>query len=101
MYLDLLEQAVTSLANNAVDRTWHPDPSVTFKYRARTEPPPPPPTRVARSRDALAEAIHALGQAAALLDAAGEGREFAKKQIDDLRELRTTAREVLERLPER
>lgn len=95
------DPARNGLANNAIDRTWHPDPSVTFKYRARTEPPPPPPTRVARSRDALAEAIHALGEAAALLDAAGEEREFAKKQIDDIRELRQTARSVLERMPKR
>lgn len=95
------DPARNGLANNAVDRTWHPDPSVTFRYRARTEPPPPPPTRVARSRDALAEAIHALGEAAALLDATGEDREFARKQIDDLRELRATARDVLERMPER
>lgn len=95
------DPARNGLANNAVDRTWHPDPSVRFRYRASTEPPPPPPTRIARSRTALAEAIHALGEAAALLDAAGEGREFAKQQIDDVRRLRTTAREVLERMPER
>ena len=95
------DPARNGLANNALDRTWHPDPSVTFTYRRHTDPPPPPPTRVAPSRDALVEAIHALGEAAALLDAAGEDREFAKKQIDDLRELRATARTVLERMPKR
>ncbi len=91
--------ARNGLANNAVDRTWRPDPLVTFKFKANTDPPPPPPTRVARARDALAQAIHALGDAAALLDAAEEGREHAKKQIDDCRKLRETARDVLEKLP--
>lgn len=96
--------ARNGLANNAVDRTWHPAPAVTFRYRASAEPEPapaPPRTRVARARDALAEAIHALGEAAALLDAADEDREVAKNQIDDLVGLRATAREVMERLPPR
>jgi hypothetical protein len=93
--------ARNGLASNAIDRTWHPDPSVTYRYRASTEPPPPPPTRVARARDALTEAIHALGEAAALLDATDGSREFAKRQIDDLRGMRQTAREVLERMPKR
>jgi hypothetical protein len=93
--------ARNGLADNALDQTWRPAPLVTFDYKASTEPPPPPPTRVARARDSLAEAIHAIGDAAALLDAAGEDREQAKKQIDDLRELRETARTVLERLPKR
>lgn len=93
--------ARNGLAGGAADRTWHPDPAVTFEYKANNDPPPPPPTRVARARDALAEAIHALGEAASLLDAADEDREVAKSQIDDLRGLRTTAREVLEKLPAR
>lgn len=93
--------ARNGLANNAVDRTWHPAPAVTFKYRSSTEPPPPPPTRVGRARDALAEAIHLLGEAAALLDDADEDRTVAKNQIDDLLKLRATGREVMERLPER
>jgi hypothetical protein len=93
--------ARNGLANNAVDRTWHPEPSVTFKYEVDNDPPPPPQTRVAKARDALAEAIHALGEAAALLDAADEDREVAKNQIDDLLGLRTTAREVMDKLPPR
>jgi hypothetical protein len=87
------------LAGKAVDRTWHPDPAVTFKYKTATEPPEPEPTRVARARDALAEAIHDLGEAAALLDAADEDRPVAKNQIDDLHKLRQHAREVLDILP--
>lgn len=95
------DPARNGLANNALDRTWRPAPAVTFKYKSSTEPPPPPPTRVARARDSLAEAIHALGEAAALLDAADEDREVAKNQIDDIQALRTTAREVLKVLPPR
>ena len=95
------DPARNGLASNAVDRTWHPDPSVTFKYRTAVAPPEPEPTRVARARDALAEAIHNLGEAAALLDAADDDRTVAKDQIDDLRELRATAREVLDAVPAR
>jgi hypothetical protein len=95
------DPARNGLASNAMDRTWHPDPSVTFKYRATVDPPEPEPTRVARGRDALAEAIHNLGEAAALLDAADDDRTVAKNQIDDLHQLRATARQVLEALPRR
>lgn len=95
------DPARNGLANNAVDRTWHPAPAVTFKYKSSAEPPPPPPTRVARARDALAEAIHGLGEAAALLDAADDDRPVAKSQIDDLQALRDSAKAVLEKLPPR
>ena len=95
------DPARNGLASNAVDRTWHPDPAVTFRYQAKVDPPEPEPTRVARARDALAEAVHHLGEAAALLDAADEERTVAKNQIDDLRKLRETAREVLDVLPPR
>jgi hypothetical protein len=94
------DPARNGLAGNAVDRTWHPTPSVTFHYEATVEPPPPPePTRVARARDAVAQAIHDLGEAAALLDGADAERTVAKNQIDDLRKLRQQATDVLEILP--
>lgn len=95
------DPARNGLANNAIDRTWRPAPPVTFKYKSVTEPPEPEPTRVARGRDALAAAIHDLGEAAALLDAAEEDRTVAKRQIDDIRALREKARTVLDVLPER
>lgn len=93
--------ARNGLANNAIDRTWHPDPPVTFAYRATVDPPEPEPTRVARGRAALTEAIHSLGEAAALLEAADDDRTVAKAQIDDLHQLRDSARKVLEILPPR
>lgn len=93
------DPARNGLASNLVDRTWRPDPLVTFKYKVDAGPPEPEPTRVARARDALAEAVHNLEEAAALLDAADEDRTVAKNQIDDLRKLRRSALEVLKILP--
>lgn len=93
--------ARNGLASNAVDRTWHPDPPVTFKFKSGIEPTEREQTRVSRARDALAEAIHSLGEAAALLDAADADRTVAKNQIDDLHQLRETAREVLDILPQK
>lgn len=93
------------LASHAVDDTFHPDPSVTFEFSdavaARAVPEPPEVTRVAKARNALAEALHNLGECAALLDAADEDRPVAKAQIDDVRDLRRRAKEILEKLPPR
>jgi hypothetical protein len=93
------------LANHAQDDTFHPDPKVTFDFEdavaARAIPEPPPPTRVARARTALAEALHNLGECAAMLDAADPDRVVAKNQLDDVREVRGQVKEILEKLPER
>jgi hypothetical protein len=94
--------ARNGLANHAVDDTFHPDPSVTFRY-----PPPaaramaPVMTRVSKARNALAEAMHNLEECEAMLDAADEDREVAKNQIDDVQGIRSKAKEILEKLPPR
>jgi hypothetical protein len=93
------DPARNGLASNALDKTWHPAPPVTFDYKASKEPPGPGPNRVTRARDSMATALHALGEAAALLEATDEKREVAQNQIDDIKKLRQTTRDVLDHLP--
>lgn len=88
------------LAGHAIDKTWHPEPPVTFKYPV-PPPPAPKPTKVNRARDALSEAIAALGEAAALLDDVDEKRVVAREQRDEIRQLRRAARDILDALPKR
>lgn len=94
------DPARNGLANHALDPSWHPDPPVMFEYPV---PPPavPKPTRVNQARDALSEAIAALGQAAALLDDVDEKRVVARKQRDEIRQLRRATRDILDALPNR
>ena len=89
------------LAGHAIDNTWHPKPPVTFHYPPKEQPVVPKPTKVTQARDALVEAIHDLGQAAALLDDADASRVVAKAQIAELRAARRDARAILEKLPKR
>lgn len=89
------------LAGNRVDDSWHPDPAVTFAYPPEVLSKAPEENRVTRARDAITQAVHDLGEAAALLAETDEERTVAQGQVDDLRELRRGAREVLERLPKR
>ena len=90
---------LNGLASHAADRTWHPDPPVEFKYP--TKPVPPPATKITQARDALVEAIHALGQAAALLEATDAARVVAHATAEDLRAHRRALRTELEGLPKR
>lgn len=90
------------LAGHAGDPTWHPKPPVTFVYPVKEKPVAPKPTRVTKARDAIAEAMHDLGQAAALLEDADPARRGVNaEQVAVLRAARRDARGVLEQLPKR
>lgn len=89
------------LASHASDNTWHPSPPVEFKYPVKEKPVGPKPTKVTQARDRLVEAIHAAGDAAALLEATDAARVVAQNKADELRALRRDLRSVLEGLPKR
>lgn len=80
---------------------WRPDPVPVFTYPPAKTPVAPPSTNVSKSRRRIEVAMHSLGHAATLLDDADESRVVARAERDDLRELRRTARAILERMPER
>lgn len=89
------------LANHAIDATWRPLTDVTFIYPPKEKPVAPLPTKVNQARDKAVEALHALGQAAAILDDADPSRAVAKAQIDELRAARRDVRAILEKLPKK
>lgn len=93
------------LANDAVDtNTYRPTPARGFSmadYRATFATPEPKPVRnnVTRARDRLVEAIHAAGQATALLDDVDPKRVRARKQIAAMRDARGQLTAILDALP--
>lgn len=99
------DRGLNMLANNAPDpNPYRPSPRRQLtpdEYRATFEKPPPRLTRTAvtRARDRIVEAMHAAGQAAALLDDLDPARVKARREIDDLRATRRDLRAVLERMP--
>lgn len=94
------------LKSNLPDNSYRPDPKAVFtraEYEGTFVVPVPriQPTHVTKARDRLVEAIHAAGQAAVELEAAGEHRAKAKAQILPVREHRRGLKAALEALPER
>lgn len=89
------------LASHRPDPTWHPAPAVTFHYPPKEKPVAPTPTKVNAARDKAVEALHALGEAAALLDDADPSRVVARNQIDELRAARRDVKAILEKLPKK
>ena len=82
---------------------YRPEPKRGFslaEYRASFALPEPKPTNVSRTRDAIVESLHHLGDAIALLHDA-DGRPLAQSQIDELQTARRQLRAVLEALPPR
>lgn len=89
------------LADHALWHGYHPGRQITFAYPPKEIPVAPTQTKVTQARDALVEAIHDLGQAAALLDDLDASRQIARGQIDDIRAARRATRAVLDKLPKR
>jgi hypothetical protein len=79
-----------ALVSHAVWHGYHPGKPITFTYPVKEVPVAPKPTRVTQARDAIVEAMHDLGQAAALLDDADPHR--AKVNADHVKELRAARR---------
>lgn len=90
-----------ALASHRVWNGYHPGRKITFAYEAKEARPVPEPTKVTQARDSLVEAIHNLGQAAALLDDTNPERVKARAQIDGIRTERRALRAILAELPER
>lgn len=87
-----------ALMNLKVD--YHPMKKITFQYP--TEPIVlVTPTRVTKARDALVEAIHNLGESAALLDAVEPSRVRARVQLDELHAEIARLQAILDALPKR
>ena len=80
---------------------YHPGKKITFVYPVVKPTPAPKPTRVTQARDLLVEAIHDIGQAAALLDTTPETRTKAHAEELVLKGLRKELRASLGRLPKR
>lgn len=92
------------LKSNLPDPSYRPSPPAVFtmkNYRDSFKEPPMAKTNVQRARNRMVEAIHSLGQAAALLDDADESRVVARNQRDKIRQTRRDLRATLERMPKR
>jgi hypothetical protein len=80
---------------------YHPGKVITFKYPPTPEVVVPQPTRVTKARDELVQAIHSIGEAAALLDATPDSREAAHAPIAELKTKHRELRQILKSLPKR
>lgn len=92
---------LNGLANNGPDPSYRPNPPVVFKYPVKTKPKGPQPNNVTKARDALAEAHHALSQAAALLAETPEHRTAAQGSSERADALAQNVRDLLENTPKR
>lgn len=89
------------LAGDGPDNSLRIKPQPVFIFPPKKEPVVPQSTKVTQARDLVAQVIHDLDEAAALLDDANPSRVVAKAQIDDLKRLEAQARRVLGVLPKR
>lgn len=87
------------LASNAHDPTYRPNPPAVFHYPPRKEPRPVPTNNVTEARDAIVEAIHALGVAANRLDSVPKRRTVARAGAAVVRSSRRPLRALLRTLP--
>lgn len=89
------------LKSHAVWSGYHPGKRITFTYPPTPEVVVPTPTRVTKARDELVQAIHSIGEAAALLDATPDSREAAHAPIPELKAKHRELRAILKALPKR
>lgn len=101
MYLNRRDGLVSNLPDA---NTYRPSPVKVFTlkdYRQSFKEPKMAKTNIQRARNRLTEAIHAAGQAAALLDDADPSRVVARDQRDEIRAAKRELTAVLERMPKR
>lgn len=80
---------------------YHPGKRITFTYPPTPEVVVPKPTKVTKARDELVQAIHSIGDAAALLDSTDEKRTAARAPIEELKTHHRELRAILKALPQR
>lgn len=88
-----------SVMNRDVD--YHPMKEITFQYPVKEEPVGPKPTNVSKARDELVQAIHSIGEAAALLAETDEERVRAHEALDALKTKHRELRLILRNMPKR
>lgn len=87
------------LVSNLMDNSYRAPGNPIFKYPVK--PTPPPPTNVSKARDEIVEALHAAGEAKALLMAVPKSRTVVWDRIEELSATRQELRQLLKSLPKR
>lgn len=91
-----------ALVDHAVWRGYHPGKQITFQYPVKEAPVAVPETNITKARDALVQAIHSIGDAAALVSEADQNRPKSfDTQIAALKTEHKDLRAILKSLPEK
>jgi hypothetical protein len=92
------------LVSNALDRSYRPAKKAVFTvkdYEKSFAAPAPKGNRVTQARDALTQALHAAGEAQALLDDVDPSRVVARSQMEQIQAVAEQLEAVLKALPKK
>lgn len=93
---------LNALVNHAVWDGYHPGKKITFHYPVKEAPVAAPETNITKTRDELVQAIHSIGQAAAMLTEADTLRKADfSDDVADLKAKHRELRKLLKSLPEK